>query len=84
VCVEGGGRCRLHANKVTVHGYGSKNCKEYLAKPRTVFALRDVKGIFGVISIRKSAQIMETVGIKSIRLSLQQDFVHAYIMSDVF
>jgi hypothetical protein len=57
VCVWEGGWlwCRLHANTVPVHGYGSKNCEEYLVKHRTVFALREVKGIFGFIRvIRKS------------------------------
>jgi len=55
VCVWGGGGWyRLRANTVRVHGYGPKKYKEYLTKHRAVFALREVKGIFGVIGVRKS------------------------------
>ena len=66
LCVWGGKGlwCRLHANTVTVRGYGSKNCKEYLAKHRTDFALREVKGIFGGIGIRKSGTNNRDCGYK--------------------
>ena len=67
MCVCGGGGwwwCRLHANTVPVRGYVSKNCKAYLAQHRTVFTLREVKGIFGVTDIRKSGTINRDCGYK--------------------
>jgi len=49
-----GAECGLHVNTVPVRGYVFKNCVEYLAKHRTVFALRELRGIVGVTGIRKS------------------------------